>query len=150
SGGNVGIAFAIPSATAKQVVKQLMEKGSVQRGWIGVQIQAVTKEISDSIGLKESKGALITDPLKGPAAKAGVKAGDVIIAMNGEKINDARDLAKRIANTKPGETVTLGIWRSGKEESIKVKLDSMPADEGQREKGKYSSEHSNSDETLED
>ncbi|AQX18684.1 MULTISPECIES: Do family serine endopeptidase [Bartonella] len=150
SGGNVGIAFAIPSATAKQVVKQLMEKGSVQRGWIGVQIQAVTKEISDSIGLKESKGALITDPLKGPAAKAGVKAGDVIIAVNGEKINDARDLAKRIANTKPGETVTLGIWRSGKEESIKVKLDSMPADEGQREKGKYSSEHGNSDETLED
>ncbi|CBI76073.1 serine protease [Bartonella clarridgeiae 73] len=150
SGGNVGIAFAIPSATAKQVVKQLMEKGSVRRGWIGVQIQPVTKEISDSIGLKEAKGALITDPLKGPAAKAGIKAGDVIIAVNGEKINDARDLAKRIANTTPGETVTLGIWRSGKEESIKVKLDTMPADEGKRETSKYSSEHGNLDETLED
>ncbi|AQX27663.1 MULTISPECIES: Do family serine endopeptidase [unclassified Bartonella] len=150
SGGNVGIAFAIPSATAKQVVKQLMEKGSVRRGWIGVQIQPVTKEISDSIGLKEAKGALITDPLKGPAAKAGIKAGDVIIAVNGEKINDARDLAKRIANTTPGETVTLGIWRSGKEENIKVKLDTMPANEGKGETSKYSNEHGNLDETLED
>ncbi|EJF92860.1 Do family serine endopeptidase [Bartonella taylorii] len=151
SGGNVGIAFAIPAATAKQVVQQLIEKGSVQRGWLGVQIQPVTKEISDSIGLKESKGALVTDPLKGPAAKAGIKAGDVIISVNSEKIADARELAKRIANIRPGETVTLGVLRSGKESSIKVKLDAMPEGEGKKEGSKYSNERSNSsDETLED
>ncbi|WP_019220528.1 Do family serine endopeptidase [Bartonella senegalensis] len=150
SGGNVGIAFAIPAATAKQVVQQLIEKGLVQRGWLGVQIQPVTKEISDSIGLKEAKGALITDPLKGPAAKAGIKAGDVIISVNGEKINDVRDLAKRIANMSPGETVTLGVWKSGKEENIKVKLDSMPEDESMKDGSKYPNENKNSDETLDD
>ncbi|EJF81562.1 Probable periplasmic serine endoprotease DegP-like precursor [Candidatus Bartonella washoeensis] len=150
SGGNVGIAFAIPAATAKQVVQQLIEKGSVQRGWLGVQIQPVTKEISDSIGLKEAKGALVTDPLKGPAAKAGIKTGDVIISVNGERINDVRDLARRIANIGPGETVTLGVWKSGKEENIKVKLDSMPEDESVKESLKYSNGRSDSDETLED
>lgn len=90
-------------------MQQLIEKGSVQRGWLGVMIQPVTKEISDSIGLKEAKGALVTDPLKGPAAKAGIKAGDVIISVNNEKINDSRDLAKRIANMSPEETVALEI-----------------------------------------
>ncbi|AFR26120.1 Do family serine endopeptidase [Bartonella quintana] len=150
SGGNVGIAFAIPAAIAKQVVQQLIEKGSVQRGWLGVQIQPVTKEISDSIGLKEAKGALVTDPLKGPAAKAGIKAGDVIISVNGEKINDVRDLAKRIANIKPGETVTLGVWKSGKEENIKVKLDTMPDDKVMKEDSKYSNGRNDSNETLED
>lgn len=150
SGGNVGIAFAIPAATVKQVVQQLIEKGSVQRGWLGVQIQPVTKEISDSIGLKEAKGALVTDPLKGPAEKAGIKAGDVIISVNNEKITDARDLAKRIANIKPGETVTIGIWRSGKEENIKVKLASMSEDESKKEGSKSSNERGNLEETLED
>ncbi|WP_455482301.1 Do family serine endopeptidase [Bartonella sp. B35(2025)] len=150
SGGNVGIAFAIPAVIAKQVVKELIEKGSVQRGWLGVQIQPVTKEISDSIGLKEAKGALITDPLKGPASKAGIKVGDVIISVNGEKINDVRDLAKRIATIKPGETATIGIWRSGKEENIKVKLDSMPEDEDMKDGSKHSNKHRNSDEILED
>ncbi|WP_019219732.1 Do family serine endopeptidase [Bartonella florencae] len=150
SGGNVGIAFAIPAATAKQVVQQLIEKGSVQRGWLGVQIQPVTKEISDSIGLKEAKGALVTDSLKGPAAKAGIKAGDVIILLNNETINDSRDLAKRIANIKPGETITLGVWRSGKEENIKVKLAPMPENEGKKEGSKYSNERGDSDEILED
>ncbi|MET3560168.1 serine protease Do [Bartonella japonica] len=150
SGGNVGIAFAIPAATAKQVVQQLIEKGSVQRGWLGVMIQPITKEISDSIGLKEAKGALITDASKGPAEKAGIKTGDVIISVNREKINDTRDLAKRIANIKPGETVTLGVWRSGKETNIKVKLDSMPEDESKKEGQKYLNGRSSSDETLED
>ncbi|MFT4359990.1 PDZ domain-containing protein, partial [Bartonella bacilliformis] len=149
SGGNVGIAFAIPSTTAQQVVKQIIEKGSVQRGWIGVQIQAVTKEISDSVGLKEVKGALVTDPLKGPAQKAGIKAGDVIISVNDEKVTDARDLAKRIANIRPGETATLGVWRSGKKDSVKVKIDSMPESENKGEGSKSSSKKGGS-ETLED
>ncbi|MBB4076726.1 serine protease Do [Bartonella fuyuanensis] len=150
SGGNVGIAFAIPATTVKQVVQQLIETGSVQRGWLGVQIQPVTKEISDSIGLKEAKGALVTDPLKGPAEKAGIKAGDVIISVNNGKVADARELAKRIANIKPGETITIGIWRAGKEENIKVKLASMSEDENKEESSKYSKERSDLDETLED
>ncbi|WP_297322329.1 Do family serine endopeptidase [uncultured Bartonella sp.] len=129
SGGNVGIAFAIPSSTAKQVVDQLIKKGSVERGWIGVQIQPVTKEIADSIGLKEAKGAMIADPLDGPAAKAGVKAGDAIISVNGEQVSDARDLARRIANIAPGETATLGVWRDGKQSDIKVKIAAMPKDQ---------------------
>lgn len=149
SGGNVGIAFAIPAATAKQVVKQLIENGSVQRGWIGVQIQQVTKEISDSIGMKEAKGALVTDALKGPAAKAGVKTGDVIISVNGEKISDARDLARRIASIGPGETVTLGVWRSGKEEKIKIKLETMPESESKKDGMKNPNDRGNSEETLE-
>ncbi|WP_375616052.1 MULTISPECIES: Do family serine endopeptidase [unclassified Bartonella] len=150
SGGNVGIAFAIPATTVKQVVQQLIEKGSVQRGWLGVQIQPVTKEISDSIGLKEAKGALVTDPLKGPAEKAGIKAGDVIISVNNEKVADARELARRIANIKPGETVDIGIWRSGKEKNIKVKLASMSEDESKEEGSKYSSGRGDLDDTLED
>ncbi|WP_336276319.1 Do family serine endopeptidase [Bartonella sp. CB178] len=150
SGGNVGIAFAIPAETAKQVVQQLIEKGSVQRGWLGVQIQSVTKEISESIGLKDAKGVLVTDSLKGPAKKAGIKAGDVIISVNDEKISDVRDLAKRIANIKPGETVTLAVFRSGKEEVLKVKLDVMPEDEDVIEGSKHQKGMSNSDETLED
>ncbi|ABM44594.1 hypothetical protein H704_00400 [Bartonella bacilliformis Peru38] len=149
NGGNVGIAFAIPAITAQQVVKQIIEKGSVQRGWIGVQIQAVTKEISDSVGLKEVKGALVTDPLKGPAQKAGIKAGDVIISVNDKKVTDARDLARRIANIRPGETATLGVWRSGKEDSVKVKIDSMPESENKGEGSKSSSKKGGS-ETLED
>ncbi|AQS42032.1 MAG: Protease Do [Candidatus Tokpelaia hoelldobleri] len=127
SGGNVGIAFAIPASTAAQVVRQLIDKGSVERGWLGVQIQAVTKEIAESLGLKDSRGALVADPMDGPAAKAGVKAGDVIIAVNGETVSDARDLARRIGTIKPDETVALGIWRNGRQENIKVKLTAMPA-----------------------
>lgn len=132
SGGNVGIAFAIPSATAKQVVDQLMKKGVVERGWLGVLIQPVTKEIADSLGLKEPKGAIIADPMDGPAAKAGIKAGDAIITVNGEDVADARDLARRIAAITPGETATLGVWRNGKKEDIKVTISSMPEKENTR------------------
>ncbi|MGF7156795.1 Do family serine endopeptidase [Bartonella heixiaziensis] len=150
SGGNVGIAFAIPAATAKQVVQQLIEKGSVQRGWLGVQIQSVTKDIAGSVGLKEAKGVLVADSLKGPAEKAGIKAGDVIISVNSEKVNNSRDLAKRIASMSPGETVTLGVWRTSKEENIKVKLASMPENVDKQEGSKYSDERSDSDGILED
>ncbi|WP_295897281.1 Do family serine endopeptidase [uncultured Bartonella sp.] len=150
SGGNVGIAFAIPSSTAKQVVDQLIKKGSVERGWIGVQIQPVTKEIADSIGLKEAKGAMVADPLDGPAAKAGVKAGDAIISVNGEQVADARDLARRIANVAPGETATLGIWRDGKQTDIKVKIASMPKDQNKGDGLSQSQGKNGSSETLDD
>ena len=103
SGGSVGIAFAIPAETVKSVVAQLKDKGSVTRGWIGVQIQPVTPEIADSLGLKKPAGALVAEPQKdGPAAKAGIQAGDVITAVNGKPVTDARDLARKIGGMAPG------------------------------------------------
>ena len=129
SGGNVGIAFAIPATTATQVVDQLIKHGKVQRGWLGVQIQPVSKDIADSLGLKEAKGALVADPMKGPAAKAGIKAGDVIVSVNDEAVADARDLARKIAGIAPDETVTLGVWRDGKKDDVKVKIAAMPSKE---------------------
>src|SRR4051794_27635851 len=93
SGGSVGIAFAIPAETVKTVVAQLKDKGKVARGWIGVQIQPVTKEIAESLGMKKPGGALVAEPQKdGPAAKAGIQSGDVITAVNDKPVADARDL----------------------------------------------------------
>ena len=108
SGGSIGIAFAIPSDTVKTVVAQLMDKGSVTRGWLGVQIQPVTTEIADSMGLKSDKGALVAEPqANSPAMKAGIKSGDVITKVNGEPVNDARTLARRISTLSPGASVKL-------------------------------------------
>ena len=103
SGGSVGIAFAIPADTVKTVVAQLKDKGSVTRGWIGVQIQPVTADIADSLGLKKAEGALVAEPqANGPAAKAGIESGDVITSVNGKPVKDARDLAKKIGGMAPG------------------------------------------------
>lgn len=127
SGGNVGIAFAIPADTVKQVVAQLKEHGQVTRGWIGVQIQPVTPDIAESLGLKEAKGALVATPQSGgPADKAGIKAGDVITSVNGEEVRDARDLAKRIGGMRPDQTVEIGIWRDGERKSLRLTLGTMP------------------------
>jgi serine protease Do len=127
SGGNVGIAFAIPAETVKQVVAQLKDKGHVTRGWIGVQIQPVTKDIADSLGLKDQKGALVADPQdNGPAAKAGIKSGDVIMSVNGNAVRDARDLARKIGGLPPDESVNLGVYRDGAEKAVTVKLGTMP------------------------
>ena len=127
SGGNVGIAFAIPADTVKTVVAQLKDKGSVTRGWIGVQIQPVSGEIADSLGLKEAGGALVTDPQAGgPAAKAGIQSGDVITSVNGSPVKDARDLAKKIGAQVPGETIKLGVIRQGAEKSVTVILGTLP------------------------
>ncbi|MGE0054978.1 MAG: Do family serine endopeptidase [Hyphomicrobium sp.] len=123
TGGSVGIAFDIPSSTVKSVVEQLHEKGRVDRGWLGVQIQPVTKEIADSLGLKEASGALISEPLaNGPAAKAGLKSGDIITAVNGTPVKDARGLAKFIGGLAPNNDVTLSVLRNQKAETFKVEL----------------------------
>ncbi len=129
SGGSVGIAFAIPASTARQVVDQLIKKGSVERGWIGVQIQPVTKDIAASLGLAEEKGAIVASPQKdGPADKAGIKAGDVITAVNGEKVEDPRDLARKVAAINPGEKAAVTVWRQNKAQEIDLKIEAMPND----------------------
>jgi serine protease Do len=127
SGGSVGIAFAIPASTVKSVVAQLKDKGSVTRGWIGVQIQPVTAEIAESIGLKHAEGALVSDSQpNGPAAKAGIEAGDVITAVDGAAVKDARDLAKQIGSIAPGTSVKLTVWRKGEEKNLSVALGELP------------------------
>ncbi|HEV7326904.1 MAG TPA: trypsin-like peptidase domain-containing protein [Bosea sp. (in: a-proteobacteria)] len=128
SGGNVGIAFAIPATTVTNVIESLKKDGTVARGFIGVQIQPVTAEVADAIGLKDAKGALIASAQAGgPAAKAGLKRGDTIIAVNGEKIADARALSRKIATFAPGAKTSLTIWRDGKEREISFEVGRQPA-----------------------
>jgi serine protease Do len=127
SGGNVGIAFAIPASTVDQVVTSLKDNGSVTRGFIGVQMQPVTKEIAEAIGLKEPKGALVAEAIKdGPAAKAGVRTGDTIVAVDGQPVREARDLSRRIASVAPGKSVSLTLYRDGKERNVTLEVASQP------------------------
>lgn len=128
SGGSVGIAFSIPAPTVKQVVAQLKEKGSVSRGWIGVQIQPVTQDIADSLGLKKAEGALVAEPqADGPAAKAGVVSGDVITGVNGTPVKDARELARTIGGFAPGNTVKLNVIQKGQEKVLNMTLGELPS-----------------------
>jgi serine protease Do len=127
SGGSVGIAFAIPASTVKNVIAQLKDKGSVSRGWIGVQIQPVTAEIADSLGLKKAEGALVAEPqANGPAAKAGIESGDVITAVNGETVKDARELARTIGGLAPGNAVKLNVLHKGTDKVINLTLGQLP------------------------
>jgi len=127
SGGSVGIAFAIPAETVKNVVAQLKEKGSVTRGWLGVQIQPVTRDIADSLGMKNAEGAIVAEPqANSPAAKAGIKAGDVIVRVNGETIKDARMLARKVSALAPGSKANLDVIRDGKEQQVALTIGDMP------------------------
>jgi serine protease Do len=127
SGGSVGIAFAIPASTVKSVIAQLQDKGSVSRGWIGVQIQPVTPDIADSLGLKKAEGALVAEPqANGPAAKAGIESGDVITAVNGETVKDARELARTIGALAPGKAVKLNVLHKGQDKVINLTLGQLP------------------------
>jgi len=127
SGGSVGIGFDIPAATAKTVIAQLKDQGRVTRGWLGVQIQPVTSEVADALGLKQAAGALVTEPQAGsPAAKAGVKPGDVIVAVDGSSIKDSRELVQKVATLSPGSSVRLNVIRDGSQQTINVTLAQMP------------------------
>ena len=127
SGGSVGIGFDIPADTVKTVVAQLKSSGHVTRGWLGVQIQPVTASIADSLGMKKAEGALVAEPQDGsPAAKAGILSGDVITAVNGTPVKDARDLARTIGTLAPDATVKLDVIRNGQAKTISLSLGQMP------------------------
>ena len=129
SGGSVGLAFAIPAETVQTVVDQLRTDGKVVRGYLGVQVQPVTKDIAEGLGLDKAKGALVDHAESGtPAAKAGLKSGDVIESVNGAPVNDARDLSRRIAGLKPGTEVKLAYLRNGKSDTATVELGTLPSD----------------------
>src|SRR5277367_960179 len=129
SGGSVGIGFAIASDVVKSVVEQLKSNGAVTRGWIGVQIQNVTQDLADDLGLKNASGALVAEAQKdSPAAAAGVKSGDVITAVDGDAVADPHDLARRIAALGPKKTAKLALIRNGSPMTIDVILGTMPAD----------------------
>jgi serine protease Do len=127
SGGSVGIGFDIPADTAKMVVAQLKEKGHVTRGWLGVQIQPVTSDIADGLGLKKAAGAMVDEPQSGsPAARAGIKSGDVITAVNGAQVKDARELARTIGMMAPDTSIKLDVVRNGEPRSITATLAQVP------------------------
>jgi len=123
SGGNIGIGFAIPSNMTRTVVEQLINKGKVRRGQLGVYVQAVTEDLAQSLGLKEARGVIVSSVQKGSAAeRAGLRQGDVITAVNGNAVNDANELRNLVASTQPGSDVTLTIVRDGREQQLKVTL----------------------------
>jgi serine protease Do len=129
SGGSVGIGFAIPASTATGVIESLKSNHKVTRGWLGVQIQPVTADIAESMGLEKAQGALISDlSAESPALKAGLKSGDTILKVDGTDVLDARDLAKLIAHVVPGKVVELSIIRDGKPQTVSVTLAIMPTD----------------------
>ncbi len=130
SGGNVGIAFAIPAATTQAIIADLRDKGEVTRGWLGVQIQSVTDEIAETVGLREGKGAIIARILDtGPAASSDLRIGDVITHVDGTRIEGSRELVRAIGGLDPDHTAELTIWREGGEQVVEITLGTQPGDE---------------------
>jgi serine protease Do len=130
SGGSVGIGFAIPSNLAKDVVAQLKENGSVERGWLGVEIQQVTPDLAQGLGLDEPKGALVSnvDP-ESPAGQAGLKSGDVILGFDGNAVKELRDLPRLVAAAKPGDKAEVMVLRDGQEQTLNATIGQMQAEE---------------------
>ncbi|OYW57618.1 MAG: serine protease [Rhizobiales bacterium 17-65-6] len=132
SGGSIGIGFAVPSATAAPIIAQLRDFKEVRRGWIGVRIQAVTDEIAESLGIGKARGALVGGVSdNGPAAKAGIKAGDVVVRFDGKDVKEMRDLPRVVADTPVGREADVVVIRKGKEETLKITIARMPEDEKQ-------------------
>ena len=128
--GNIGIGFAIPSNSAKKVIDQLIEFGETKRGWLGVRIQQVTKEIADVEKLDEPRGALVASVAKNsPSNKAGIKAGDIILEFDGTNIKEMTELPKIVAQTEVGKTVEVKIWRNKKELTKKITLGRLETSE---------------------
>jgi serine protease Do len=132
SGGSVGIGFAIPSEIAAQVIDALKADGHVKRGWMGVNIQSLNAELAQGFGLDEPKGALVAGVLEdGPAARAGVEVGDIILRFDAHEIKSMRDLPRAVAATKAGRNVAVEVLRSGKQLTITLNVGDMPGNEQQ-------------------
>ena len=124
TGGNVGIGFAIPIDIAKGILKDLRERGTVTRGWLGVMIQKITPDLAKSFGLSQSEGALVGDVIPdGPAAKGGVKRGDVIVMFDGQQVKDMEDLPKIVAATRPNSVVDVEVIRDGSRMTLSVSIE---------------------------
>jgi serine protease Do len=129
TGGNVGIGFAIPTNMARDVLQALVTDGKVSRGYLGVMPQDVTPALARKLELKETGGAVLAEVTpKGPAAKAGLESGDVVVEINGKAIRDARHLRLEVARSRPGETVSLKVRRDGESKTFKVALKERPDD----------------------
>ncbi len=127
SGGNVGIAFAIPSELAQEVVAELRRSGSVSRGWLGVTIQNVTDDIASSLGLDKPEGAMVIKVAPGgPASKSEIRVGDAIVEVNGDDIKDSRELSRKIASLQPKSDVRITVYRDGGKKTISLKLGQFP------------------------
>ena len=132
TGGSIGIGFAIPSALAHTVVDQLKQFGITKRGWLGVRIQTVTDDIAENLSLPKAHGALVAGTTEGgPAEKAGVQPGDVIIGFDGKDVPDMRRLPRIVAETPINKETTLDVWRKGKDVQLKVKVGELKEDEAQ-------------------
>ncbi|MGG5810358.1 DegQ family serine endoprotease [Falsiroseomonas sp. CW058] len=133
SGGSIGIGFSIPSNLARNIVAQLRDEGRVRRGWLGVNIQQVTDEIAESLGIRNgTRGALVARAQDGgPAAAGGIQAGDVILRFNGQEVREMRNLPRIVADTRVGQQVPVVVWRDGREQTVNVTVAELPADQQQ-------------------
>ena len=123
SGGSIGIGFSVPSDTARNVIDQLIKFGETRRGWLGVRIQNVTEDLADSLGLDKAHGALVADvTATSPAEDAGIKAGDVVVSLDGRDMKDSRQLSRAVGQLAPDTKVTVGVLRKGKPLEIEVTL----------------------------
>lgn len=128
SGGSVGIGFAIPANLAHPIIEQLKVSGNIKRGWIGVRIQNVTDDIAQSLGLPKTYGALVSSiDAAGPAAKAGIRQGDIVIGFNGHEVTEMRRLPRMVAETPLNSTVPVSVWRDGREVKLSIKIGEMPS-----------------------
>ena len=130
TGGNVGIGFAIPANLTQKIVADLEDDGQVERGWLGVHIQAVDDDLAEGLGLEEASGALIARVTEdGPAAAFGIEQGDVIISYAGEPIDTLRDLTRAVADTDPGSSVEVVVWRNGERQDLSIEIAQMPTEQ---------------------
>lgn len=142
-GGSVGIGFAIPSNIAKPIVAELEKSGTVTRGWLGVEMQSITPDMEDALGLTSTNGVVVADVVEGgPAAKAGLKSGDVIVAFGNQPIKSGHELALAVANTPPGQSVDAKILRDSKPQTIAVKIEPLKRDKEGAEVGDAGGEKS--------
>jgi serine protease Do len=122
NGGSIGIGFAMSSAVVERVVGQLRDFGETRRGWLGVRIQNVDEDMAEALGLAKAEGALVTDVPEGPAAAAGLRAGDVIMSFDGEPIEDTRELVRVVADTEVGRSVEVIVFREREVETLTVEI----------------------------